>query len=676
MIEVVATFARWGQLAANMVLLGSCVFLAISGSSQNNFIRPWIDRVERMFPWLAITILIGLLLILVTTAGQVTGNITNVMRPDILLDIVTNTQVGHIWLARISLALLLVVAVFYLKYSRRTQWRYLLCGIIAALPLIAGSFASHIAAEEFSIIAMLIYALHIILAGIWLGALPAFLIMLFVYIKKENNKKADIIDIQTLKRFSSIAFPVMLLILATGIFVADLTFDDRYAALVATPYGWLLDAKLVLLAIILMIAAKVRSNFLPKFVQNESADKSITTASRIKKWVRIEFVLALGLILFATILSNTTPAKVASIDHWPFSFRLSFDATWGVTSVMVQFWIGVAIFFMAFVAIQFGRARHWNIKRLIFIPMTLIITSFAVALPPIAIEAYPETYRRTPVPFDAVSIANGSMLFNENCVTCHGPQGKGNGILSRTMSTMLPDMLVEPHVETHTAGDLYHWITYGMKDTDMPGYAEKLTVEEDRWDLVNYFHALYRGYQARIIKPEIVPNKPFIVPPSFYYGTQDGTGGVLQDFREENTVLLVFFSWPESSDRLTKLSQAYQELNNQDTVILAVPIDELDLETAEHIANIMPFPVVTQGAAEIVNSYALFRRTLSNPDIIGTGKIPQHMEFLIDRYGYLRARWIPSTDESYWSDISVLTKQIKLLNQERMTLPVPDDYIY
>ena len=443
MVEVVATFARWGQLAANMVLLGSCVFLAISSSSQNIILRPWVDRVERMYPWLAIIVVIGLLLILVTTAAQVTGNITNAMQPDILLDIVKNTQVGHIWLTRISLALLLVAAVFYLKFSKRSRWRYLLCGSFAALPLIAGSFASHIAAEEFSVIAMLLYALHIILAGIWLGALPAFLILMFVYIKNENNKKADNLDIQTLTRFSRIAFPVMLLILATGIFVADRTFDDRYAALVATPYGWLLDAKLVLLAIILMIAAKVRSNLMPKFVQNESVESSITTASRIRKWVRIEFVFALGLLLFATILSNTTPAKVASIDHWPFSFRLSFDATWGVTSVMLQFWIGVAIFFMACVAIQLGRVRQWNFKRLVFIPLTLMITSFAVALPPIAIEAYPETYRRTPVPFDAVSIANGAMLYKENCVTCHGPQGKGNGILSRTMSTMLPDMLVE-----------------------------------------------------------------------------------------------------------------------------------------------------------------------------------------------------------------------------------------
>ena len=74
MIEVVAAFARWVQLAANMTVLGSCVFLAITGSTQNALIKPWIDRIERLFPWLVICTLVGLLLILVTTAGQVSGS--------------------------------------------------------------------------------------------------------------------------------------------------------------------------------------------------------------------------------------------------------------------------------------------------------------------------------------------------------------------------------------------------------------------------------------------------------------------------------------------------------------------------------------------------------------------------------------------------------------------------
>lgn len=674
MIEVVAAFARWFQLTANITVLGSCVFLAIIGNVQNTLSKPWIDRINRSFPWLVMGTLLGLLLILITTAGQTSGSLINAVKPDVLFGILQDTRMGHIWLGRVTLVFVLLAVVLYFRNKTRTRWRYLLCATFASLPLIAGSLVSHTAAEELSFIAVLPYALHIILAGVWLGALPAILIMLSVFVKQEHSSTNSTIK-QTLRRFSGIAFPMMLLIVLTGFIVADRTFDGSYAAIIATPYGWILNAKLVILAIILIIAASVRSNWLPRLIQSEGAERASISARHIFKLVRIEYILALGLLLLATVLANTTPAKHAPIDEWPLPFRLSFDATWGVTSVMIQFWIGVAVFIAACAAIRLGYVKQWNLKRLIFIPLMLMITSLAIALPPIAIEAYPETYQKTPVPYDAVSIANGETLYRENCVTCHGPQGKGNGILSRTLSTLLPDMLMEPHVEAHTAGDLYHWITFGMKDTDMPGYADKLT-EEDRWDLVNFFHALYRGYQSRILTPEIVPNKPFIIPPSFYYGTNDGSGGVLQDFREQNTVLLVVFSWPESKDRLEQLRLAYDKFTKKGTVILAVPKGNIDIETIEQIANEMPFSIVTQGASEIVSSYALSRRTLSHPDIIGQGKVPDHMEFLIDRYGFLRARWIPSADEFKWQDIDGLIKQISLLNQESIAISPPDDYVY
>ena len=57
MIEVAATLLRWSQLASNMILVGGCVFLAIAGSIHS----PWIGRVERALPWLALILLAGLL---------------------------------------------------------------------------------------------------------------------------------------------------------------------------------------------------------------------------------------------------------------------------------------------------------------------------------------------------------------------------------------------------------------------------------------------------------------------------------------------------------------------------------------------------------------------------------------------------------------------------------------
>ena len=54
------------------------------------------------------------------------------------------------------------------------------------------------------------------------------------------------------------ALPVMIVVMATGIVVADRMVDTSYASLVATSYGWFLNTKLALLAVILVIAARAR----------------------------------------------------------------------------------------------------------------------------------------------------------------------------------------------------------------------------------------------------------------------------------------------------------------------------------------------------------------------------------------------------------------------------------
>ena len=671
MIEVIAAIARWFQLAANLILLGSCVFLVIASTGKRTYIEAWVERLERLFPWLAISIPIGLLIILTTTIILITGDTSSLWQQDVWLGIVKDTRMGQIWVWRAVLAILLLVSVIYLRRTSKARWRYILCAVIATLPLIAGALTSHTAAEEFSVIAILPYALHLILAGIWFGALPAFLLLVY-----QNNKNEEIskLEIETLKRFSSIALPAMLLIILTGIIVGDRIFDGHYAALVATPYGWLLSAKILLLGLVLLIALYVRSHWLPLLIDNKQVAGVNNGRVGLRKWVRIELILAFGLVLLATIITNTTPVKHALIENWPFSFRFSIIATWDKPNVAIQVWIGLAILVLAAGAIKLGRFLNWGLKSLISTSLILFVSGLAVALPPLTIKAYPETYRRPPVPFDAISVAHGAALYAEQCVECHGQQGMGNGIKSRTLSTKLPDLLIEPHTVEHTPGDFYNWITYGMVDTDMPGYAEKLS-DEDRWDLVNFIHALSRGYQARILSPEIIPNKAYVKPPVFSYAGHDGSSGVLQDYRENKTVLLVIFSWPQSQERIEQLKQAHERLNAQSIALLAVPSRELASDELEQIAAELPFPIVTQGASEIASSYALLRRTLSHPDIIGRGTNPDHMEFLIDQYGYLRARWIPSVDPSGWADIDKLSQQISLLNREETEMPFPEDYV-
>ena len=697
MIEVIATLLRWLQLASNMILVGSCIFLAIAGS----FHSPWVTRLQRALPWLGLLLLLGLLGILATTTAQATGVTENAWRPDAWLALLQNTRMGHIWVGRALLALLVAAIALYIRYTPAARWRYLLCATVASLTLVVGSLASHAAAEELSLISILPYALHIILASVWFGALPAFLVVCFactapaahaaapsglqsgaiarIHELFQSREEAVQAGAQALKRFSVMALPVMLAVIATGIIITDRMVDTTYAAMVSTQYGWLLNAKIGLLIVVLLIAARARATWLPLLSQisPQNTDKALAAGQRLRKWVSFEFILALGIVLLATIVANTVPAKHAIIQNWPYTFRFSLAATWGEESVMLRAWAGIALLLLAGGAIAYGRARHWDTKRRIGLPALAAVLALAVGLPPLAIDAYPETYRKTPVPFDTISIANGSTLFAENCVACHGLQGKGNGVLAKTFAKPPVDMLTEPHTAKHTAGDFFHWLTFGIPDTGMPVFADKLS-EEERWDVVNFLHAMSRGYQARLMSPRVVPDQPqpSLGPPNFSYTAHDGSSGTLKDFRGQKNVLLVMFSWPASRERMEQLRALNSQLSAANTVLLAVPEDDPDSKEIAQMTAQVPFPVITQGAAEIVRSYTLFRRTLNKPDLLGEGSLPPHLEFLVDRFGYLRARWIPEADGPGWDNTGMLLQQLAQLNREKEILPPPGDHVH
>lgn len=673
MIEVIGALFRWLQLASNMILIGGCVFLAIAGRTKTAFDAPWLARLERALPWLSVTLLLGLLGLLATTTAQATGMAENAWRPGAWLELLQKTRIGIIWTVRAALALFLFGVALYVRFSSRARWQYLLCATAAALTLAAGSLASHSAADELSVKSVLPYALHIILASVWFGGLPAFLTILFAATGKRSHEDADRSGIQTLKHFSAMALPVMIAVVATGIIVADRMVDTSYASLVATSYGWFLNTKLALLAVILVIAARARLVWLPSLGQN--ADVAAAGGRGLRRWVTVEVVLAAALVLVATVLANAVPAKHDVIENWPYPFRFSIDATWGQWSVMIRAGVGVALLGLAGGTVALGRTKRWKTKWRIAIPAALAAGALALALPPLAVPAYPETYRKTPVPFDAISVANGVTLFAANCVACHGPQAKGNGVRAKELAKQPVDLLTEPHTALHTAGDFFHWLTNGIPGTGMPEFSDELS-EEDRWDVVNFLHALSRGYQARLINPYVAPNQPYMAPQNFSYTAHDGASGTLKDFRRQKTVLLVLFSWPESRTRLDQLRLAYATLSGSNTVVLAVPVNNLNPQDLAAITADMPFPVVTQGAPEIARSYALFRRTLSNPDLAGEGTLPKHMEFLMDRYGYLRARWIPSVDGTGWTDIGELMRQIDQLIREKEILPPPDDHVH
>ena len=138
MIEIIAAFARWLQLVANMILLGGSVFLAIAAHNRTALSSPWVARLERTLPWLAITLLLGLLAVLATAAALATGITEHAWQLEAWLEFLQKTRTGHVWMWREGFALTVLGAVLYLRSAPRAQWRYALCATLAMLTLAVG----------------------------------------------------------------------------------------------------------------------------------------------------------------------------------------------------------------------------------------------------------------------------------------------------------------------------------------------------------------------------------------------------------------------------------------------------------------------------------------------------------------------------------------------------------
>jgi putative copper resistance protein D len=280
----------------------------------------------------------------------------------------------------------------------------------------------------------------------------------------------------------------------------------------------------------------------------------------------------------------------------------------------------------------------------------MITAGLLVALPPLAMDAYPTTYRRPAVPYQAASIAAGAGLYALHCTGCHAAD-------ARDVTTA--------RVARHTAGDVFWWLSYGIPDTAMPGFATTLA-EEQRWDVVNLLRARTAARSAQALGPIVEPERPWLVAPDFAYAVGPAPAFSLRDLRDRRIVLLVLFTLPDSRPRLAQLAQAYRTLSAIGVEVIAVPTtaDPQIIRSVEVNPPVL-FPLVTDGAAEIAQAYRLF-----GPD----GRHPDHLELLIDRQGYIRARSVLPPGAP--PEITDLLAEIQQLNQEVSSAPAPPEHIH
>jgi len=91
-----------------------------------------------------------------------------------------------------------------------------------------------------------------------------------------------------------------------------------------------------------------------------------------------------------------------------------------------------------------------------------------------------------PVPSDDTSIAAGKVVYTQQCFSCHGAAGKGDGPAAKDLEKN-PGDLSKPALWDQTDGALFWKLTEGKKP--MPAFAT-LTTETQRWQVINYVRTL------------------------------------------------------------------------------------------------------------------------------------------------------------------------------------------
>jgi putative copper export protein/mono/diheme cytochrome c family protein len=626
--------ALWVHLAASVGLVGAFFMLLLAGPARGATARRWDRDIVGFTRVLVLVALVsgGVWLLLRTALFE--NRPAAALEARAVWHAVLDTWPGLVWLARHSLLVLLAAFLAIpADVGARSEWiaaRGQALGL-ATLALLLTSASSHAAAVTPGTgWAVVSDVTHLLGTGLWAGGLVALGLLLRVA-GRETGADALPYAVVATRRFSSVALIVMLALIASGVGSAIVQVES-IAGLAGTTHGRLLLAKLAVLVPVLVIAGVNRTRVLP----------SLTTRPvmrRLAVFVVLEAGLALVMLALAAAMTLTTPARHGEA-VWPLPFRISLEALLDGAAARRRVFLGTQLVVLGVVvliaALVAGRRRAPALAG----ALALVLVGAGVGVSPLVVDAYPTTYRRPAVTYHVASIASGMAVYRDHCAECHGPGGAD---------------LRGARTSRRHAGELFWLVTHGVAP-GMPPFAERLT-EPQRWDVINFIRALAAADGSTRLGPDVQLDDAWLIPPDFTIAVGPLAPGALRDHRGRRMVLVVLYTLPGSRARLSELARSYDLLSVLGVEIIAVPT-HAPADALGELGGASPpvlFPVVTDGAADIVATYRLFA---PGP----------HTELLVDRQGYIRAIWRDAPGS--------LQAQVEKLNAERDVPPFADDHVH
>ena len=616
--------ARAIHYASALVLFGELVFaIAVASSGWRNAARRDAVDSARIFRVMAWAILAGLVsgaAWFVLEAAAMSGMpLQSAIDRDTLGIVLHDTSFGRVWTVRAGLLVALCVAGIAIQRWRSVDRMYALCAfaaLVAAAYLGALAWAGHAAAGQGAEEAAQKIAdvTHLLAAGAWLGSLPALVDALGAH-------RSGDVAAKTARRFSTLGLASVIALVASG-FVNAWYQVGTVPALIGTLYGRLLLVKLALFAAMIVIAVVNRGVLAPRV-----ADADYGARRALRRNALAEMALGLGVVVVVGRLGVTVPAAHET-PLWPFAYTFS-------TLAMEQTpWIQLVLAaagFVALIAVIFlmigilGRPPRVRLAALAAIVMPAGLFAWLLVVP-----AHPTTYASSPIGYTTKAVATGAALYASNCSACHGADGRGDGPAAGPPASRPKDL--PEQIRDRSEGNLFWSIAHGIPPTAMPGFAPRLS-EIEIWSLIQFLDAQSTARNASTMGERVKPLRP-IPAPDFPYERVGGSQETLSGPRDDRVTLLVLYTLPESQPRLANLATSFQAYAKAGARVIAVSVggapagDALDSVPGGE-------SILASASADVPAAYALFGEPGGAADVV-----PAHAEYLIDRQGQLRVRWI------------------------------------
>ncbi|WGD56324.1 copper homeostasis membrane protein CopD [Bradyrhizobium sp. CB1650] len=245
---------------------------------------------------LGVALISGAIWLLLQAASMSGMPLDQAMSADVLPTVINETQFGQVTTLRAGLAVCLAAC---LTYHRVTIARWL--GFAAAIAFAASlAWTGHAAstAGEAGYLHLAADALHLTATAAWIGGLAS----LILFLGATYQGKAVPLIRDVVGRFSIMGMVSVLTLLVTGFINAAILVGSMHA-LIVTEYGRLLLLKLVLVALMLILALINRLVLTPRLTPfGNGALRRLTRNSTI------ELALGLAILAIVGVLGTMHPA--------------------------------------------------------------------------------------------------------------------------------------------------------------------------------------------------------------------------------------------------------------------------------------------------------------------------------------------------------------------------------